>query len=353
MRNKNLCFSIMLLPVACSIIGEMQNRTSLNQLAFANQSLNECAICIKNGEISQRDINRATNVYKRGGLVYIYGQKVTINDFLTATGSDFYCGDCVDNTNIQKALEFSSISSEDLFSIISGYDMRQEFGRWKQEIVSFENVPTDSDLLTFVNDDFQSQRKRENPQIKKEVVRIKSSTGVKCYLDSSQTTYLYADWTLLQDVDEMDEEQNYFGFTTLITPVSSLLPCGLVYVQQRVMNSGGVLSDYAPSDSTDVTLNVGVSAGTSGVDVSVSANLTSRPTFIAQSYPDRTAAAFEWLPGSIVLPGGLNNVGFRSGIAWHANTTYPSVKTTFYGSFGGLTTSTKTITASKLVEDIH
>lgn len=354
MSNKTFRFLTIVFSLGCFVSGQETNSCSTIRSPFLENHVDTpVAVLVKNGAMKTSDIQLATKTYKEGGLVYVYGQKVTINDFIKATTCDVYFGDCIENSLDKYDIAFSSIESDDPFNIVSGFNMRLGSDRWKQEMVSFDSAPSDDELLALVNDDARFQRERNNPGIKKEVVRIKSSTGVKCYLGSSQSTYLYADWTLLQDVDERDEEQNYFGFTTLITPVSNLLPCGLVYVQQRVMNSGGVLSDYAPSDSTDVNLNVGVSAGTSGVDVSISADLTSKPTFIAQSYPNISAAAFQWMTGSIPLPTGLNNIGFRSGIAWHASTTYPSVKTTFYGAFGGLYTSTKTITASKYVEDIH
>lgn len=354
MTNKFLKFLSVGISLGCFTSTQGIASNSVKKLNLTeNCNDTHVAVLVKDGKINQSDIDSATRAYREGGLIYVYGQKVTIGDFLKATSSDVYFGNCEGDSD-RKDLAFTSIQSDDSFCIISGFNMRFWPQRWKQEMVSFDSVPSNEELLNLVNDDVCAQKQRSNSGIKKEVVRIKSSTGIKCYLNSLQSTYLFADWTLLQDVDERDEEQNYFGFTTLITPVSNLLmPCNLVYVQQRVMNSGGVLSDYAPSDSTDLTLNVGVSAGTSGVDVSVSTDLTTKPTFVARSYPDITAAAFQWMTGSIPVPGGLNNIGFRSGIAWHANTTYPSVRTTFYGSFAEFTTSAKTITASKFVEDIH
>ena len=282
-----------------------------------------------------------------GKLIYVYGKRLSHSRL-----QDYFPEDTSSRMwyHFNRSTYFTQpeIKGEDI-QVVSGFDYGKEIQNWTSCIISCDGDMSESDYAEVIQNDFNHQSSNRNPALKYSFEAVRSnSTNIYSYDTHNFSNYLVAGFILYQDMGEKDPQQNYFGLTTTITPRSkngSSL-CTQANIQYTLMNSNAIMSDYAP-DKTDFTLDIGTSVGTSGVDLSFGTTLHSTPTINSAFYPDLNAAAVQWNSSL----DSLNDIGLKSGVSWHCNTTNPSADVTFYAYFPAKT-SVKTFTVYCSVEDV-
>lgn len=372
MKVKRFAFSLVTLLVfpllSCSTTGTSSkdygdNNSSIEGL-FVIQEENDLnssnlkgnvAFAFPQDLLSSNSVVRsfANNVYQSGKLVYVYGESVTLSSFnsLVLNGNNENVDTNYYSDGKGLALKFPTIGSKDVFNVVSGFNYAKEIKNWSA-CIAFLNLDTDSSTyIKMIENDYKNQTAAETKTVLRSFETVRSNTtNIYSYDVSDFSNYVVAGFYLYQDIGERDPEQNYFGVSTTVTPRSAdgSSSANEVYVQYNLINSNAILSDYAP-DNSDYTLDVGTSVGTSGVDLSFSTTVHSKPSITSKFYPDMNSAAIQWNQG--ISP--LNDTGLKSGVSWHCNTINPQVDVIFYGYFNSHRTSLKSFTVSSIVEDIQ
>lgn len=283
---------------------------------------------------SSLELQKARTAFKCNFPVYLYGQKVTTDDFakLVAQSDSYYVFEKPSQNGIASKISLS-LPINEFANVISGsLNYRNDF---KPSISFSSNNSKDLNYEKMIENDLLKQ-KEENQSRSVETIKYSPSL-MYSYLSGNANYYIEASWQLLQDTGELDPDAYGYGVTSQIS--TSVRGTNLVRVNSyfKVTNTSNmVVNDLAPKNKTNTTLNVSMSGGTSGFNVSLGTTISSDPFY--NYVPDRThgSVMFQWDEQATAL----NDDFFGSGISWNTSSYRPSIIFKFWGDFYGFADTT-------------